>query len=96
MGIAVLGLVPTEFGRVTEEGKTISLRIRSLYLDYEHTVKGKEVSTQVHFRVLQFVKTFLDLARDGLDMLDRKNVLPTPTKMTKRKKAPRGTSKSKR
>jgi hypothetical protein len=96
VGIAVLGLIPTEFGRVTEEGRTISLKIRSLYLDYERTVKDGRISTQVNFRVLQLVKAFLDLTRNGLDALDRKNASPLHTKTTKGKKARRDSSKSKK
>lgn len=93
MGIAVLGLIPTEFGRVTKAGKTTSLKIRSLYLDYERTAKGNQTSIQVHFRVLQFAKCFLDLARSGLDALDRNNVSTSTTKIPKGKKAQRGRSK---
>ena len=70
IGVAVLGLVPIEFGRVTEQGKQTSLKIKSLYMDYERTVQGAHVSTHINFRLLQFVKMFLDLTRNGLDGLD--------------------------
>jgi len=92
LGIAVLGLIPIEFGRVTEEGKLISLTIRSLYLDYERKVRGKTVSTEWNFRLLQLVKGFLDFTRTGLDHLDRKNASVLPSKTSKGRKSPRGKS----
>jgi hypothetical protein len=96
VGIALLGLVPTEFGVVTEEGKITSLKIKSLYVDYERKIKGIQVSTQLHFRVLQLAKTFINAARIGLDALDGKHSESSSTKMVKGKKVKSGTSKGKR
>ena len=94
VAFAVLGLIPTEFGRVTTNGKTTSLRIKTLYLDYERELKGEtEVSTHVRFRVLQLVKSFLNLAKVGLDSLDGDSAQHSP--MRKSSRGPNTSTKGK-